>query len=148
MIQFADAIGRPTGVLHLMVRQGGLLIEDSRDHNIVVNNSKPTLASLIGGSVANNSVTQMGFGIGTGAASATNSSLTSAYRKAFDSVSYPAVGQVQFSFSLASTEDNGAAISEFGLLTAGNVLFARKVRSAPLNKASDISLSGTWTITF
>ena len=37
---------------------------------------------------------------------------------------------------------------EFGLLTGGDLLYARKVRSVALNKESDISFSGTWTITF
>ena len=40
------------------------------------------------------------------------------------------------------------AILEFGLLTGGDVLYARKVREAALNKDSDISISGSWTITF
>jgi hypothetical protein len=37
---------------------------------------------------------------------------------------------------------------EFGLLTGAGTLYARKVRSAALNKAADITLSGTWTISF
>ena len=53
-----------------------------------------------------------------------------------------------FSFSLSPAEANGKAISEFGLFTVSGLLFARKVRAAPLYKEADISLAGTWTITF
>ncbi|HCE08616.1 MAG TPA: hypothetical protein DEQ40_08450, partial [Oxalobacteraceae bacterium] len=75
-------------------------------------------------------------------------SITSPFTKALDSVTYPASNQVQFNFSLATTEDNGVAIMEFGLLNGLGALYARIVRSSALNKASDISLSGSWTISF
>lgn len=148
MLNLLDATGAPVGDFKLNIYQRNRLIEVFEERNIIVNGSKSVLASLIGGSVANNSVTQIGFGTGTNAAAATNSSLTTPFLKAFDSVAYPVAGQTQFNFSLGSTENNGMAITEFGLLTAAGVLFARKVRSTALNKASDISLTGAWTITF
>jgi hypothetical protein len=52
-----------------------------------------------------------------------------------------------FPFGCSTSQANGVAISEFGLLTAGGVLFARKTRPAPIYKTSAISFQGTWTIT-
>lgn len=144
-----DTVRRPIGAVDLWVWQGDRLIEQWQESkNVVVDGAASTQASLVGGTVANNSVTQIGYGTGSGAANTSNTGLTSAFLKPVDGISYPAAGQVQFDFSLGSAEDNGVAIYEFGLITAGGGLFARKVRSAALNKASDISLSGHWTITF
>lgn len=138
----------PSGLFVLNIFRRGQLIETIEEKNLIVDASKQIHAKLLGGSVANQSVTQIGFGVNGTAPAGGNTSLTSAYVKAVDAVSYPLTNQVQFSFSLGSGEANPLAIMEFGLLTAGNVLYARKVRSAALNKDSDLSFSGTWTISF
>jgi hypothetical protein len=106
------------------------------------------MANLIGGTVANNSITTIGYGTNGTAPAGGNTNLTTPFTKPVDSVTFPAAGQVQFNFSLLTTEDNGVAIAEFGLFTAAGTLFSRLVRASPLNKASDISLSGSWVITF
>ena len=143
-----DAIPRPTGRFILDVNKDGRLIEHIDDKNLVVNGSKFLLAQLIGGQVANNSITQIGVGTNGTAPQATDIALTSQFEKAIDSVSYPASNQVQYNFSLASGDANGVTIWEFGLLSAGGTLFARKVRSSGLSKNSTISLAGSWLITF
>jgi len=43
---------------------------------------------------------------------------------------------------------NGLAIMEIGLFSEDDNLFARKVRSEPLNKTADLYIEGTWTITY
>lgn len=144
----------PTGYLVLDAYRGGELVEriELVEHfegeNLIVDGSKQTHARLLGGDVTNRSVTQIGFGTNGTAPVGGNTALTSAYMKAIDAVSYPATNQVQFAFSLGSGEANGKAIMEFGLFTAAGVLYARKVRTAALNKDSDLSFTGTWTITF
>ena len=60
---------------------------------------------------------------------------------------YPATGQVRFNWSLSTAELNGVAITEFGLLCADGTLFSRKQRK-PIEKESDLSLTGSWTILF
>ena len=139
---------KPAGTFRLRVFRAGRLVEDWCEPNLVVGGASAIHALLVGGSFANNNVTQIGFGTGLLAPVAGNTTLTGAYTKALDSVTWPLAGQVQFNFSLGSAEDNGAAIGEIGLFTAGGVLYARKVRSAALNKAADIALSGSWTISF
>jgi hypothetical protein len=148
MLSFTDAAPGPTGRLHIEVFRKGVLVEVFDEDNLVVDGYKNTHSHLIGGDTTNYRVTQFGVGTNGTAPAAGNTALTSPFTKAVDSVSYPASGQVQFGFSLASGEANGKSIMEFGLLTAGGVLYARRVRASALVKTSDISFTGTWTITF
>lgn len=148
-MKFSDNLDKkPTGDFHLEIYRGGKLIEVMDEKNLIVVGSQQTHAHLLGGDVTNRSVSQIGFGTNGTAPAFSDSALTTPYLKGVDSVSYPATNQVQFDFSLASGEANGLAIFEFGLLTTAGVLYARKVRSAVLNKGTDISLTGSWTINF
>lgn len=136
------------GIFTLEAWRGGervLLVDEC---NLIVNNAKAQLANLIGGNGANRQITQIGFGTGVTAPSPDNTGLAvGAFWKPVTSVAYPATGQVAFSWSLSTAEANGLAITEFGLRCADATLFSRKVRS-PINKAGDLSLTGTWTIIF
>jgi hypothetical protein len=143
-----DAPKAPTGHFVLNVFRDGELVECFEEKNLIVNGSKPTHAHLLGGDVTNRSITQIQFGTSGAAAGAGNTAITAPFTKAVDLVDYPTTDSVRFAFSLTSGENNGMAIMEFGLLTAGSVLYARKVRTVALNKESDLSFSGTWTITF
>src|SRR5258708_4353714 len=147
-IKLADFVPGPTGIMTLNVYRRGLLIERSVLKNLVVTASKAPLANLLGGNVANNSVTTIGYGTGTAAPVIGNTGLTSPFTKAVDAVTYPAAGQVSFAFSLATVEDNGVALSQFGLFSRAGALVSLLVSASPLNKLSDISLAGTWVITF
>ncbi|HKT53688.1 MAG TPA: hypothetical protein VJP88_04510 [Caulobacteraceae bacterium] len=149
-MRFSDVLEPPRGHFILEVRRKGIIVPElCMDRpNLIVNGSKQVHAKLLGGSVTNQSVTTIGYGTNGTAPTTGDTALTAAFTKAVDSTTYPASNQVQFAFSLASTEDNGAAIMEFGLLTAGGTLYARVTRSVALNKASDISFSGTWAINF
>lgn len=147
-IQISDEPKQPTGELRFRVYRGDELIEEFVEKNLIVDGSKLVHAKLIGGTTANNSVTQISFGTSGTAAAAGNTAITNPFTKAIDSVTYPLSNQVSFNFSLSSGESNGKAILEFGLLTAGNALYARKVRATALNKESDISISGSWVISF
>lgn len=141
-------VERPSGLFELRVFRRGALIEEWADRNLVVDNYKLTHARLLGGDVTNRSVTKISLGTNGTAPAAGNTAITSPFTKAVSSVTYPATNSVRFSFSILTSEANGMAILEFGLLTAGDLLYARKTRSAALNKESDISFTGTWTITF
>lgn len=147
-MDFRDVSRRPRGRLQYRVFRGETLIEEVAEDNLIVVGSQYAHAQLLGGAVTGNSVTQIGFGTNGTAAAFGNTTLTGAFTKLLDTVTYPAANQVSFGFSLGASEANGLAISEFGLFTAANGLYARRVRSAALNKASDISISGSWVITF
>lgn len=139
---------KPRGVLAYQVFKKGVLVEEVEDHNLIVIGSQVTHAHMLGGDFANRNLTQIGFGTNGAAAAFANTSLTGAYVNALAAPTYPASNQVSFAFGLATTEANGLAILEFGLLTAGNVLYARKIRTTPLNKDLDVSLTGSWLISF
>lgn len=147
-IALQDEFKAPTGHFHLEIYEKGVLVEVFDEHNLIVNNSKQIQANLLGGNVTGQSVTQISFGTNGTAPAAGDTAITSPYTKNIDSVSYPLTNEVQFNFSLGAAEDNGAAILEFGLLTASGILYARKTRSSALNKASDISLTGSWIISY
>jgi hypothetical protein len=147
MHTFQETPPSPVGRLEYAVRRDGELIETVSDPNVIVELSRQIHAKLLGGA-ANQSVTRIGFGTSGAAASAGNTVLTNAFVKAIDSVTYPAANKVQFNFSLLSGEANGKLLMEFGLLTEGGVLYARRVRTTALSKETDVSLSGSWVITF
>lgn len=145
MEQFAG----PTGHMALRVWRAGILIEDIRISNLIVAGSKLIHAQLLGGVVLGNSVTQVGFGSNTIAASAGNTALSvDAYIKGIDTISYPAPNQVSFAISLGAVEGNGLVLSEYGLLTDSGALYARLVRTSALVKDASIMIQSTWTISF
>jgi len=147
---------RPTGLLQLRTYRAGLLvgeeelielIEDWEGPNLVVDTGKQVQARLLGGDTKL-IITKIGFGTNATAPVRGNTSLTEGFIKPLAGVTFPAANQVRFNFELGVTEANGLAISEFGLIAENNTLYARKTRTAPLHKAADLALRGTWTITF
>lgn len=147
-MHFADHVIRPTGYLTVLVYERGKLVEEWSGKNVVVAQSRTENAHLFGGDVTNRSISKIGFGTSGSAPSSGNTALTSPFIKTIDGVTYPTSASVEFSFSLSTAEGNGKAIMEFGLHTAAGILVARRVRSAVLNKTSDIALSGKWRIEF
>lgn len=139
---------RPSGLFTLNVFRGGVLIERVEESNLVVDLAKTGLARMLGSDLTNRPITQIGFGTSGTAPAAGNTALTGAYLKNHDGSTFPGAGQVSFAFSLGTSEANGMAILEFGLLTANGTLYARKTRSTALNKAADITISGSWVLTF
>jgi hypothetical protein len=148
-----DSLKPPTGHVKYEVRRAGKLIERVDEHNLIVIGSQQVHSQLLGGSFTGNNVTKFGVGTNATAPVFANAALTGQYANAITGVSYPngtSGDGVTFSFAMGSTDTPafGMAISEFGLLTPNGVLYARKTRTSPLNFASDIAFSGTWTITF
>lgn len=135
------------GHFHVDVYRSGVLVAVIDEENLIVNGAKNQLARLIGGAGTNRHITQIGFGIGQTVAAPGQTALTSPYIKSIGSVEYPATGQVRFNWSLSTAELNGVAITEFGLICADGTLFSRKQRK-PIEKESDLSLTGSWTILF
>lgn len=144
----ADCIQPPTGHLTVLIYRRGELIEEWDGNNIVVAQSRAENARLFGGDVTNRSVSKIGFGTSGSPPVAGNTGLTEQFLKNVDGITYPTAYSVEFAFSLSTAEANGKAIREIGLLTGAGILIARRVRSAVLNKTSDIALSGKWRLNF
>ena len=117
------------------------------EKNLVVTLGKTNIAKLLGGDAAGHAITKIGVGTGSVAPTVGDSSLTAAFTKLLDSVSYPDANSVLFHFDIGNADANGLNIVEFGLFNDADILFARKVRSEIITKTSAIRLVGTWKIT-
>lgn len=136
------------GIFHLDVIKNGKIIDSFTEHNLIVNLCRSNLARLMAGDENGSPIGKISFGTSNRSPEVTDTTITNPYTKNIDSYNFPEAGRVTFNWSLATTEANGKSILEFGLLSANGTLNARKVRVNPINKESDISLLGTWTIIF
>lgn len=138
-----------TGRFRLGVFRDGDLVELVDEPNLVVVGARQVLAALLTGSALQPGVSQIGYGSSIAAPAFGNTALTNAFLRPIDGAASPVPGVAVFRFSLGGPDANGLSIAEFGLLSPGGVLFARKTRrSAPILKDVSVSLSGTWTINF
>lgn len=136
------------GCLELKVFRKGQLVEIFKEENLVVDAGRNKQARMLGG-VAGLHVTRIGFGTNGADPAPGDVELTDAYTKNIASVSYPANTQVRFSFVLTEAEANGLSIREFGLISADGTLYARRTRGGKvIDKDSDLSIEGQWTIFF
>ena len=136
------------GEFHIRVYWRGKLVEKYDDHNLIVNSAKLAMTKLVGGSGTGKNVNRIAFGTNGNIPTLGDTAITSPYIKNISSISYPASNKVEFDWSLGTDEANGKAISEFGLLCVDSSLFARKSRTKPLNKDSDIAIEGQWILIF
>jgi hypothetical protein len=136
------------GVFSMRVYKAGKLIEEVTDHNLIVNIARVQMANLVAGSTTGRSITKIAFGTSNVDPDPGDSAITGEWSKTLLGYTFPEPGRVRFDWQLGLTENNGMAIREFGLLTGDDQLFARKTRTNPINKESDITIEGSWTIIF
>lgn len=139
---------RLRGCFRIRVYRRGRLVENYEDHNLIVSGAKLAMARLIAGAGTGKNITRIALGTNANLPSPSDTAIASPFAKNIDGILHPQNNQVEFDWSLATTEANGMAISEFGLLCADGTLFARKTRTKPLNKESDIAIEGQWIIIF
>ena len=138
------------GILRYTVFKNGTPIEKVEKQNLIVNGARVQMAYLIAGNGAGRHITKIAFGTNGTEPTLADSVMTDAYEKPVSAHSFPETGQIQFDWNLETTEANGKAILEFGLVTQDGTLFSRRVRESgmPINKAEDISIEGKWIIIF
>jgi hypothetical protein len=136
------------GKFYLLVYRKGRLVEEWNGQNLIVGAARQKLAHVIAGETGNLFINRIAFGINGNVPDVSDTVITNQFVKALSGHSFPKAGEVQFSWLLKETENNGMAISEFGLLADDGTLFARKARTSPINKESDISIEGNWIISF
>ena len=134
------------GIFTIKVYKKDVLIEEYTENNLIVNGARDQVARLIAGNVSGRSIEKIAFGTNGTAPDVADTAITQQFARTVNGFSYPAMGQVQIDWELPTTENNGMAIREFGLLTADGTLFARRTRQNPIYKESDISIAGHWTI--
>jgi hypothetical protein len=158
-LKFVDDIGKQkpmTGMLNYKVFKNGVLIEDVKGANLILNGARNQMARLIAGDFSDRNITKIAVGVNGTPPAVTNETLTGTFMKDIDGYSFPAIGQVQFDWSLETTEANGMSILEFGLMSEDGTLFSRRIRedkdgnpiNKPINKEDDISVIGQWIIIF
>jgi hypothetical protein len=140
----------PSGRFKLIARRpDGAVVWRLDEANVVTVLGKAALARLLGAAAADDRVTQIAFGTSGSAASPDDTAIANAFIKPVDEAVPSEGGHITFHWTLGLAEANGMAIREFGLLTAGGELFARKSRdTAVIDKEIDISLEGEWTLIF
>ena len=138
------------GTLRYKIFKNGVLVEESEEHNLIVTNARVGMAHLVAGEADGRHITTIAFGTNGTVPTLADSVITAPFVKAVTGYSFPEPGQVQFDWKLETTEANGKAILEFGLVTQDGTLFSRRVRESgtPINKAEDISIEGQWIIIF
>lgn len=157
---FLKSLGRPkkiTAVNSFKTRgifevrgydQNGKQVYHDVDNNLIVDLGYDTMLLRLATVAVDRHITQIGFGIGTGAAAPGDTTLTGGFIKVLDGVIYPAFNKVQFQWALEYGEFNGNDVTEFSLFCEDGVnMFSRVVR-APISKNATIRLEGTWTIIF
>lgn len=122
--------------------------------NVIVRGCRAAICRLIAGDdEANNVITQMQFGTGSLAETATDTALQSPITPVkgvdlFEYPGYPGWGytdRCRFTAYLLADEANGFPISEAGLLTVAGRLCARKTFTAQ-NKTADYIFTFRWII--
>jgi hypothetical protein len=137
------------------------LVCEAAGENLFVNAGLPALAALMGGDTAGQFAAAIGFGSGAGAPTINDTGLSApAYYKVLDGHSEDGSGSVTFNWSLTSADTGaqGITIQELALFanhggiglpgtTAPAPMLARKTIS-PIVFGANMSVSGTWTLTF
>lgn len=144
-MNFGDVL-KATGTLHIRVTRRGRMVEEWREHNIVVDVGKTREAELLAGT-STAAIKYVGVGTGTAAASVLDNGLTDCVYTDITSVE---VGnsKAKFCFKVDSKTANGLKISEFGLFAADKVMFSHRVRKGTIDKDDETEIEGDWTIQF
>jgi hypothetical protein len=150
-LRFVDDMQKPIkGILSYTIFKNEVPIEVAGGENLILNGAKYLMAKLIGGEFTGRNITKIGLGVSGVEPSVTDETLLGSFEKNLDGYMFPAMGQVQFNWSLKTSEANGMPILEFGLIAEDGTLFSRRIREngKPINKESDISIIGKWIIIF
>ena len=125
------------------------LIESYTDENLVVQTGKNCLCKLISdSSLIGYQINSIAFGTGINIPDVDDVDLTPGYFiKPIENFTQNDQHEIFFNWELLTTENNGMAISEYGLYTDGGFLFARKIRSV-IDKKANLLFEGDWKIKF
>lgn len=128
------------------------LIETYLDNNLVVNLGRYSLCRLLSNNAPGDYfIDQIAFGEGNVAPTTNDVTLQSLpnpyYIKPIIDYTESGLTTIIFNWELLTHEANGLMISEYGLYSHGEILFARKIRSV-IEKKVNVILEGYWKIIF
>lgn len=146
MLSYSDTVKPCKGEFHIDVYKEGVLVEEIKDHNLVVDVARGRLAELSAGT-SNAYITQVGCGSGSAPEEAEDTSLTEQQLFPLTAVSVDG-RDAKFNFTIDNSQANGLAIREFGLFCSDGLMFTHRVRDGVIEKKSDIQLKGYWILHF
>lgn len=137
-----------TGRLRLVIRKHGQVVEINDEDNLVMDGPRADMASnLAGVPVTILPVTHVAVGTNGTAPAGQDQAITNPFSKPLLQVSRPSPTVVVCTFQILSSDANGLAIREFGLLRSDGSLYARQTRNGKvIEKDSDIEIDGEWTL--
>ncbi|GHT44455.1 hypothetical protein AGMMS49965_20140 [Bacteroidia bacterium] len=140
-----DKLLKMSGTLHLIAfdKQGAKLWE-SEAHNLIVDTGYNLIARALGdGDDAK--IVHVAVGTNGTPPAFSDTEITDAVLLPIRLVEYLNIATVRFNFKIGYEDCVGMSIQEFGLVTANNTLFSRKVRQ-PLEKTNEMQIVGYWDI--
>jgi hypothetical protein len=116
------------------------------DTNLITLSGKQVMAYLMAGEPGTHKVSKFGIGTGDSFPDDYDVGLTNAFINNTTGYYFLEPTVVQWYFSVPAHEGTGLVVTEFGLFSEAEQLFARKIRTPGITKDSSISFSGAWTI--
>ncbi|MDR1120894.1 MAG: DUF5977 domain-containing protein [Dysgonamonadaceae bacterium] len=133
------------GILHLhLYNKKNELLWKTKEGNLIVTLGYHTVAKALAG-VQNSHISQIAIGANGAPPEESDLRITDSLLFDVKRITYPKPGIVRFHFEIGYGEAIGVSIREFGLITAGNKLFSRKVREV-IEKTEDFRIAGYWDI--
>ena len=133
---------KANGWLHINAFSKGKKVWEISGKNMIVNGGYGAIIEALGGGTGFN-IDKAQIGTNGTAAAASDTAITGP----IDLTTTHTIldGKIVFNFTLSESVGNGTTFAEFGLITEGGILFARKAVT-PFPKIADLSLNCTWTI--
>lgn len=147
MVELSERVAGVRGTLSVIGRRHGVAVADFTEPNLIVAGARDVLARLLGLGQASDPIQKVGIGRNGLQAQVTDVALQEPVYAVVGAPTFPSPGVVVFPYSFPENVADGMAVWEFGLVTAGGQLFARRVRQQPIVK-HQLEIVGTWTIYF
>lgn len=145
-MNFLDKLSSLQGIFKVKVfNRDNKLIDTLEDHNMVVLDGRNVMSILLAEVDSNKQITKIAFADDAIEEDETRSDLANKYIINLDNFEYPDNTSVKFNWSLGFGDYNTNVITNYGLYTQDETLFAMKVRPS-ITKDEYISLVGEWTI--
>jgi hypothetical protein len=142
----ASLSGRLTLQVFRMIHGEKILIACYDSDNLITISGLQLVTFLLSGEPGNNKVTKVGVGDGTDPTHKSDVGLSNAYIKDIDYYTFNAENIINYKISMDTGDGNGLNISEFGLFSGDEQLFARRIQTPVIPKDSDIIIEGNWTV--
>lgn len=157
MLDKVNLLNIVRGIIRVdLINRAGTLVWSHTHHNLICVSIRESMANLIvGANVATKKIAQIA--VGTDGAVYDNTILDFSQTDPANKFSknlvegawtFPAANQVTINWQLDYTEPAAAmAVQEYGLFSGDGLLIARAVKPV-INKTSEVSMLGSWTLIF